>query len=111
MTPQWAHQSCACVAVASGGYPGEYAIGKEITGLADAAAVEGAVVFHAGTKREGQRLLTWGGRVLNVVGVDDDIDGALKHAYTAIEKIHFDGMHYRKDIGWRAVKKSVGTQP
>ena len=111
ITPQWAHQSCACVAVASGGYPGEYAIGKEITGLAEAGAVEGAVIFHAGTKREGERLLTWGGRVLNVVGVDDDLEGALKRAYAAIERIHFDGMHYRKDIGWRAVKKSVGTQP
>ncbi len=110
VTPQWANQSCACVVVASGGYPGEYAIGKEITGLAEAAAVPGAVIFHAGTKREGQRLLTWGGRVLNVVGVDDDIDGALKRAYTAIEKIRFDGMHYRKDIAWRAKSRLEATR-
>ena len=110
VSPQWAHQSCACVVVASGGYPGEYAIGKEITGLDAARMTKGALIFHAGTKREGDRLLTWGGRVLNVVGMDNDIEGALKRAYAAIEQIHFHGMQYRKDIVWRAVKKSVESQ-
>ena len=110
VTPQWAHQARACVVIASGGYPGEYAIGKPIAGLEEARVVEGTLVFHAGTKREGDRVVTWGGRVLNVIGCDQDIEGALKRAYAAIEKIHFDGMHYRKDIGWRAKSRLEATR-
>ncbi len=89
--------ACACIVLASGGYPGKYETGKEITGLgklpADAAA------FHAGTKRDGDRMLTAGGRVLGITAMGKTLDEALAKAYEAVKPVHFDGMHYRNDIG------------
>jgi len=87
--------SC-CVVIASLGYPGHYEIDKEIIGLD---SVTDALVFHAGTKWDGDRLLTNGGRVLNVVGVGESLDIARKKAYEAIEHIYFENMMYRRDIG------------
>jgi phosphoribosylamine--glycine ligase len=104
---QWEAGSCVCVVLASGGYPGEFAIGKEIRGLDAVQDREGLLVLHAGTKRDGKRFVSWGGRVLNVVARDTDIEQAVKKAYEAIEAIAFDGMLYRKDIAWRALKKPV----
>ena len=104
---QWVEGSCVGVVLASGGYPGEFAIGKEIRGLEALAEREDVKVFHAGTRRERDRFLTWGGRVLNVVAWDADIDGAVKKAYEAVGQVSFEGMTYRKDIAWRAVKKPV----
>ncbi len=104
---QWVEGSCVGVVLASGGYPGEFAIGKEIRGLEALAEREDVKVFHAATRRERDRFLTWGGRVLNVVAWDADIDGAVKKAYEAVGQISFDGMVYRKDIAWRALKKPV----
>jgi phosphoribosylamine--glycine ligase len=104
---QWKAGSCACVVLASGGYPGEFQIGKEIRGLDALKQRQDVLVFHAGTKKDHDRVVSWGGRVLNVVALGDDIEGALKRAYEAIGSMHFDHMQYRKDIGMRAIKKPV----
>ena len=106
-TCEWAHKSCVGVVLASAGYPGEFQIGKDIVGLDKARAREGVFVLHGATKRDQHRFVTWGGRVLNIVAVDEDIDRAVKRAYEAIEDVSFDGMAYRKDIAWRALKKPV----
>lgn len=91
-------QSAACVVLASGGYPAKYETGKPISGVEEARA-QGALVFHAGTKREGGRLLTAGGRVLGVTAVADSLPRAVARAYQLIEPITFDKMHFRTDIG------------
>jgi len=96
---KWSEDSAACIILASSGYPGTYEKGKEITGISAAEEMEDTVVFHAGTKREGERLLTNGGRVLNVTATGPSLQDALKKAYEVVEKISFDGMQYRKDIG------------
>ena len=106
---RWEPGSCVCVVLASGGYPGEFAIGKEIRGLDALKQRSDLAVFHAGTRRDRDRFLSWGGRVLNVVAWDADLEGAVKKAYEAIAGIQFDGMTYRKDIAWRALKKPVST--
>ena len=104
---EWQEGSCVCVVLASTGYPGEYQIGKEINGLEKLKGREGVAVFHAGTKREKNRCVTWGGRVLNVVATAPDIESAVKKVYRAIDEISYEGMAYRKDIAWRAIKKPV----
>ena len=104
---EWQTGSCASVVLASGGYPGEYQIGKEIRGLEQLRNQPEVMVFHGGTKQDRGRMLSWGGRVLNVVGVGPNLEGALKRAYDAIETLAFDGMQYRKDIGHRALKQPV----
>jgi len=104
---EWEAGSCVCVVLASGGYPGEFQIGKEIKGLEQFKDREDVLVFHAGTKRDRDRFLSWGGRVLNVVAWDADIEGAVKRTYEAVAAISFEGMIYRKDIAWRALKKPV----
>ena len=101
---EWDERECVCVVFASGGYPGSYEKGKKITGL-DEAQQEGAIVFHAGTHAEDSEFFTAGGRVLNVVGMGKDIKAAVANTYKAAEKIHFDGAHYRKDIGYRAISR------
>lgn len=95
----WSEQAAACVVMASGGYPLAYKKGIEITGLDENGQVEGATVYHAGTKFENGKFLTNGGRVLGITAVGDTLEDALAKAYAAVEKIHFDGVHYRKDIG------------
>lgn len=96
---EWYDGAAACVVMASGGYPVAYKKGIEISGLDENGGVEGAVVYHAGTKLENDKFLTNGGRVLGVTARADNLDEALEKAYKAVEKIHFDGAHYRKDIG------------
>lgn len=98
---RWKDGAAACVVLASGGYPGKYAGGIEIKGLASASA--NAFTFHAGTKSVDGKTVTAGGRVLCISGWGTDIREALDAAYGAIGPISFDGMHYRKDIGQRAV--------
>jgi phosphoribosylamine--glycine ligase len=100
-----AGRAAVCVALASGGYPGTYATGLEITGVEDAAAVPGVEVFHAGTARRDGRLVTAGGRVLGVTAAADDLPAAIAAAYEGVRRIHFEGMHYRTDIGRRALGK------
>lgn len=101
---EWDEQECVCVVMASGGYPGSYEKGKKITGLREASDT-GALVFHAGTRLENGDVVTSGGRVLNVVGMGRGIKEAVANTYRAVEKVRFDGMHYRKDIGHRAIAR------
>lgn len=100
----WNNGAAVCVVLASGGYPGPYAKGKIISGLEMAQEDPRVAVFHAGTKLEGDRFLTDGGRVLGVTAVDQDLQSAMMHAYEAVNKIHFEGMHYRRDIGLKGLK-------
>jgi len=106
---EWHPGSCACVVLVSGGYPGDFRIGKEIQGLAQSPGPSDLLVFHAGTKKDRDRFVTWGGRVLNIVGRGADLESALKRAYEAIKLISFEGMFCRKDIGLRALKKPAVT--
>ena len=104
----WDNRACVCVVCASGGYPGNYEKGKEIFGLDEAAKMKDVVVFHAGTKsliaNGKSHIVTSGGRVLGVTGLGNTIKEAIDRTYQAVEKIHFEGMHYRKDIGYKALK-------
>jgi phosphoribosylamine--glycine ligase len=95
----WNRGAAVCVVLASGGYPGAYEKGKVINGL-DAAGEDGRIaVFHSGTRREGDRLVTDGGRVLGITSVADDLASAVHAVYDAANKVRFDGMHFRRDIG------------
>jgi len=102
----WSNDSTVCIVLASGGYPGAYESGKQIYGLEEAATVPNVAVFHAGTTRRDNSYYTAGGRVLNVCARDANLRLAIDRAYAACNKIHFEGMHYRKDIGARALKAS-----
>ncbi len=102
---KWKTGASACVVLASGGYPGQFEVGKEIRGLAEAGQVADVKVLHAGTKRAGESILTCGGRVLGVTATGSTLNAALQKAYEGVGKIQFDGMHYRRDIG-RAQKQS-----
>jgi phosphoribosylamine--glycine ligase len=102
LAPAWDAPCSLCVVLASGGYPGTYETGKTITGLDRAARVEGVTVFHAGTARDGDRVVSAGGRVLTVTAIGDSIDQAAERAYRAADLIDLEGKHLRRDIGWRA---------
>ena len=104
LPPTSAGRAAVCVALASGGYPGRYATGHEITGVEAAEARSGVQVFHAGTARRQGRLVTAGGRVLGVTAVGADLPAAIAAAYEAVSRIHFEGMHYRTDIGRKALE-------
>ncbi len=101
---KWKNSSACTVVLASGGYPGDYEKGKIITGIDEAELNRNVVVFHAGTKMNGKDLVTNGGRVLGVSAVGKDLTEALDNAYSAIKKINFEGMQYRKDIGKTALE-------
>ncbi len=103
---KWKPEPAVCVVLASKGYPGKYEKGDVIEGLDTAKKIEGVTVFHAGTSFSGKNIVTNGGRVLGVTALGHDIRSAKIKAYEAIEKIHFNGMHYRKDIADRALKHS-----
>jgi phosphoribosylamine--glycine ligase len=98
---KWKEGSAVCVVLASGGYPDKYEKGKEIFGL-NRVGNSNVLVFHAGTKKAGNRIVTNGGRVLGVTAFDQTMEGALGRAYSTVDKIRFDGMQYRHDIGYRA---------
>jgi phosphoribosylamine--glycine ligase len=99
---RWSSNSAVCVVAASAGYPGDYVTGKLIEGLDEAGAEDEVEVFHAGTRLENGQVYTDGGRVLGVTGLGDNLREAGDHSYRAIGRIHFDGMHYRRDIASRA---------
>jgi phosphoribosylamine--glycine ligase len=101
----WSDDPCACVVMASGGYPGNYIKGKTIHGLDEAEQVSGTVVFHAGTSQDDGDTITSGGRVLGVSSRGPDLKCALDHAYEAVGRIHFDDVQYRKDIGSKALNR------
>jgi len=100
----WDRRAAVCVIASSGGYPGAYKTGLPISGIADADAMPDVKVFHSGTKLSGGQVVTDGGRVLGVTALGVTVADAQKRAYAAMQKIHFDGMHYRKDIGHQAIK-------
>ncbi|MGB2665735.1 MAG: phosphoribosylamine--glycine ligase [Candidatus Acidiferrum sp.] len=104
---KWKAGASACVVLASGGYPGKFETGKLIHGLEDAAKLPGVKVLHAGTKLDGNKILTSAGRVLGVTATGSTLAAALEKAYEAVRKIHFDGMHYRRDIGQHRGRSSV----
>lgn len=102
---RWRGGAASCIVLASGGYPGKYESGKAITGLADAEAA-GATVYHAGTKWTEAGYVTAGGRVLGVTALGDTLAEAIRRAYAAAEKIHFEGAHMRRDIGIRDTERA-----
>lgn len=102
ITLKWDPRPSICVVMASQGYPDTYPTGKEITGLKDAESADVAV-FHAGTKRVGDKIVTAGGRVLGVTARGSTLAEAQRRAYQACERIHFEGAYYRRDIGFRAL--------
>lgn len=99
---EWSDEACACVIMASGGYPKSYPKGIEITGL-DNGQLDGVTVYHAGTALKDSKLVTAGGRVLGVTALGNTLEEALKKSYDAVGKINFENAHYRKDIGQRAL--------
>jgi phosphoribosylamine--glycine ligase len=99
----WSAMSSVCVVIASAGYPGSYAKGKTITGIGEAEKVPGTNVFHAGTARAGEEVVTSGGRVLGVTALGNDLSQARQRAYEAVERIKFEGAQFRRDIGGRAI--------
>ena len=96
---QWSSQAAACVVMASGGYPAQYQKGIAISGLSKDGQVQGATVYHAGTALRGEEFVTNGGRVLGVTATGETLEEALEKAYRAVSGIHFEGAHYRRDIG------------
>jgi phosphoribosylamine---glycine ligase len=106
---RWKSGASVCVVLASGGYPGKFESEKKIEGLTDAERVSGVKVFHAGTKRDGETILTSGGRVLGVTAAAASLDSALAQAYEAVGKVRFEAMHYRKDIGAKAGRSSTAA--
>jgi len=99
---RWSPLASVCVVMASGGYPGSYAKGKAIGGLEDAAKLPNTKVFHAGTASAGGQIVTSGGRVLGVTALGPDLKSAQAAAYAAVEKIHFEGAQFRRDIAAKA---------
>jgi phosphoribosylamine--glycine ligase len=92
-----------CVVMASGGYPGKYSKGHPIEGIEDAERLEGVVVFHAGTALAGGMLVNSGGRVLGVTAIGDTLKGAIDRAYLAVDRINWEGVYFRSDIGKKAL--------
>jgi phosphoribosylamine--glycine ligase len=105
---KWDNKPCVCVVISSKGYPGDYEKGKVISGLDQISEIDDAMVFHAGTKKIQGNYITNGGRVLGVTALGNTIKEAIDKTYKAVEKINFEGMHYRRDIGWKALK-TVGS--
>jgi phosphoribosylamine--glycine ligase len=105
----WDSRACVCVVCSQGGYPGNYEKGKEIFGLEEVKAMKDVIVFHSGTQElrnprtQEPKIVTSGGRVLGVTGLGNTIKEAIQNTYKAVEKIHFEEMHYRRDIGVKAL--------
>lgn len=108
---EWDPRAAVCVVMASGGYPGNYRTGYPIYGLEDAEREEDVIVFHAGTRREGERVVTDGGRVLGVTALAPTLPEAIERAYAAVEKIRFEGAYYRRDIGAKALRRGKDFLP
>ena len=102
---RWKPGASVCVVLASGGYPGNFKSGKRIEGLTGAGQINGVKILHAGTKRQNDSLLTSGGRVLGVTASGPTLEAAVGAAYETVGKIHFEGMHFRKDIGTGAGRR------
>src|SRR5213594_766611 len=103
---RWSPDAAVCVVMSSGGYPGTFEVGKKITGIEEADKIEGVKVFHAGTSARDGAYYTSGGRVLGVTARATDLNSAVDRAYEAVDRIRFEGAHWRKDIAARALKTS-----
>jgi phosphoribosylamine---glycine ligase len=108
---EWNSRPAVTVVLASGGYPGKYQTGNVISGLDDAAKIDAVHVFHAGTKRVNDKIVTAGGRVLAVTALGSTIEAARARAYEAVSRIDFADCHYRRDIALNAVRDKVGNLP
>jgi phosphoribosylamine---glycine ligase len=97
--PEWDPRAAVCVVMASAGYPGLYETGKSISGLDRAEETPGITVFHAGTQRTGDRVVTTGGRVIGITAMGVTVPDARETAYQAVGKVQFDGSYFRRDIG------------
>ena len=104
---RWSSHASVCVVMASGGYPGSYAKGKVIEGLADVAMMLNVKVFHAGTASRERQIVTAGGRVLGVTALGTGLREARDHAYAAVAQIKFDGAHFRRDIAAKALRHAA----
>jgi len=102
---EWHDKAAVCVVMASQGYPGDYRKGDEISGLAEASRIDDLFVFHAGTKARDGRIVTSGGRVLGVTALGDTVQDAIDRAYRGVAAISWEGVHYRRDIGRKAVNR------
>lgn len=102
---EWHNKAAVCVVMASGGYPASYEKGFEITGLDDVLAMDDVVVFHAGTSLKDGKIVNSGGRVLGVTGLGSTVAEAIECAYSAVDKINWSGVHFRKDIGRKALNR------
>jgi phosphoribosylamine--glycine ligase len=107
---RWSPNPSVCVVAASKGYPARSETGKEITGIDAAESLGGVKIFHAGTVFRNRQLLTSGGRVLGVTAIAEDLPTTIEQAYAAVNKIHFDGMHYRRDIGAKGLRRLKTTR-
>jgi phosphoribosylamine--glycine ligase len=107
---EWRSGASVCVVLASRGYPGGFMRGFPIYGLDDASKMPDVKIFHAGTTLEGGRFVTHGGRVLGVTARGANLSDAIARAYAAVEKIHFDGMQYRRDIGAKGLPRQSATE-
>ncbi len=101
----WSPNPAVCVVLTSKGYPGKPEVGKTITGYEGVEALGGVKIFHAATRVEDHQLLTSGGRVLGVTAIAEDLPSAIQRAYAGVNKLQFEGMHYRKDIGAKALRR------
>lgn len=107
---EWDPRPAVCVVLCSEGYPGNYPKGREVSGLEEAGEMDDVFVFHAGTARAGGKVVTSGGRVLGVTARGETLLKAIDRAYEACDKIHFEGVHYRKDIGRKGLARLAGSQ-
>jgi phosphoribosylamine--glycine ligase len=108
---EWDSRATVCVVMASQGYPGSYEKGRPISGLSEIEGTEDVVVFHAGTAERDGRIVTHGGRVLGVTARGEDVGEAIRRAYSVVERIHWDGAHFRRDIGMKALQRAKGGRP
>ena len=104
---EWEQRPAVTVVLASGGYPGKYETGKSISGLDEAAKLDGVQIFHAGTKQLNDEIVTAGGRVLAVTALGSTIAEARSRAYEAVARIHFENCHYRRDIALTSVTDNI----
>jgi len=109
MEIEWSDKPSVCVVIAAGGYPDKYSTGQTIHGLEDFDTMDDVIVFHSGTRSDGGNIVTAGGRVLGVTAVGADIRKAIDKAYEGVNRISFEGMHYRKDIGSKGINKQLLT--
>ncbi|MET0556970.1 MAG: phosphoribosylglycinamide synthetase C domain-containing protein, partial [Vicinamibacteria bacterium] len=102
---EWTKEPAVCVVLAAGGYPNEVETGKEVKGLAALKGLPDLQVFHAATALRDGKVVTVGGRVLGITALGQNLDAAVQRAYDAADKIHFDGMQFRRDIGAKALAR------